>query len=67
MGLAGLRRRRRVLHATQNPDESYAGIWAPHIGGTVREYDIDATHMGMPKAGPAAEIARIINLHLEGN
>ncbi|MEU2452099.1 amino acid adenylation domain-containing protein [Streptomyces sp. NPDC012765] len=55
------------FNATQNPDESYAGIWAPHIGGTVREYDIDATHMGMPKAGPAAEIARIINLHLEGN
>nr|APD71797.1 non-ribosomal peptide synthetase 8 [Streptomyces sp.] len=55
------------FNATQNPDESYASIWAPHIGGTVHEHDIDATHMGMPKAQPAAEIARIINLHLEGN
>ncbi|MEU9083701.1 amino acid adenylation domain-containing protein [Streptomyces sp. NPDC048357] len=55
------------FNATQNPDESYAAIWAPHIGGTIHEHDIDATHMGMPKAQPAAEIARIINLHLEGN
>ncbi len=55
------------FNATQNPDESYAAIWAPHIGGTIHEHDIDATHMGMPKARPAAEIARIINLHLEGN
>ncbi|WP_435813277.1 amino acid adenylation domain-containing protein [Streptomyces virginiae] len=55
------------FNATQNPDESYAAIWAPHIGGTVHEYDIDATHMGMPKARPAAEIARIINQHLGGN
>ncbi|MFE9427014.1 amino acid adenylation domain-containing protein [Kitasatospora sp. NPDC006697] len=55
------------FNATQNPDESYAGVWAPHIGGTIHHYDIDATHMGLPKAQPAAEIARIINLHLEGN
>ncbi|WP_052433231.1 non-ribosomal peptide synthetase [Streptacidiphilus carbonis] len=54
------------FNATQNPDDSYAAVWAPHISGAIHEYDIDSTHMGLPKAGPAAEIARIVNLHLEG-
>jgi amino acid adenylation domain-containing protein/non-ribosomal peptide synthase protein (TIGR01720 family) len=55
------------FYATLNPDDSYAGDWAPLIRGTIRQYDIETTHMGIPKPESAAEICRILVRHLEEN
>ncbi|WP_189944320.1 non-ribosomal peptide synthetase, partial [Streptomyces aurantiogriseus] len=55
------------FNATLNPDDSYGPEWAPHVLGTVHEYDIESTHMGVNKPEPAAEICRVIRRHLEGN
>ncbi|WP_165975404.1 non-ribosomal peptide synthetase [Actinomadura rubrisoli] len=54
------------FNATENPDDSYSGDWAPFIGGTVHEHDIRTTHTDMIKPGPDAEICRVIRGHLEG-
>ncbi|MFJ8312134.1 MULTISPECIES: amino acid adenylation domain-containing protein [unclassified Streptomyces] len=54
------------FNATLNPDDSYRAHWTPHILGDVQEWDIHSTHLGMNMPGPAAEICKVINRHLNG-
>ncbi|NUL01705.1 amino acid adenylation domain-containing protein [Streptomyces lunaelactis] len=54
------------FNATLNPDESYRSHWMPHILGDIEEWDIHSTHLGMNMPGPAAEICKVINRHLNG-
>ncbi|WP_331721435.1 amino acid adenylation domain-containing protein [Streptomyces sp. NBC_00212] len=53
------------FNATLNPDESYRSHWTPYILGSVQEWDIHSTHLGMNMPGPAAEICKVINRHLK--
>ncbi|WP_229910109.1 thioesterase domain-containing protein, partial [Streptomyces flavofungini] len=53
------------FNATLNPDETYAPQWAAYIEGTVAEHDVHATHLGMCRPRPAAEICRVLSRHLD--
>ncbi|WP_221351118.1 non-ribosomal peptide synthetase [Streptomyces beigongshangae] len=47
-------------NATEDKDESYAGLWSAHVTGTVSEHDIHCKHIDMHLPGPVAEICRAI-------
>nr|WP_246259257.1 non-ribosomal peptide synthetase [Streptomyces typhae] len=51
-------------NATEDKDESYAGLWAAHVTGTVRDHDIPCGHVDMHLPGPAAAVGRVITAAL---
>jgi amino acid adenylation domain-containing protein/non-ribosomal peptide synthase protein (TIGR01720 family) len=53
-----------LFNAVPKPEGSLAGLWRPHILGTIREHDIDCVHEDMYLPGPAAEICQIISSEL---
>ncbi|WP_282796934.1 non-ribosomal peptide synthetase [Streptomyces sp. CC224B] len=52
------------FNATLSPEAS-ADHWKPYVRGTVRTYDIDATHFGMVSPQHADDICAIINRCLD--
>ncbi|MEU6585594.1 hypothetical protein [Nocardia sp. NPDC046763] len=40
--------------------------WVPVVRGQISTFDIDATHLAMTEPGAVAQIARILNLRLDG-
>ncbi|MEW1551688.1 amino acid adenylation domain-containing protein [Streptomyces tsukubensis] len=53
------------FNATHSPEPS-AGLWEPYVEGSVRSYDVEATHFGMTEPKHTAGICEIVNRHLEG-
>ncbi|WP_037685472.1 non-ribosomal peptide synthetase [Streptomyces aureocirculatus] len=52
------------FNATVNSEPS-AEMWAPYVQGSVRSYDIEATHFGMTGPKHTAEICDVINRYLK--
>ncbi len=53
------------FNATKNEDDSYVGLWGPHITGDVEEYDVHVEHYDMCSSDSAAQISKAINAKLE--
>ncbi|WP_410660540.1 amino acid adenylation domain-containing protein [Amycolatopsis sp. lyj-112] len=52
------------FNATKNEDDSYVGLWGPHITGDVEEYDVHVEHYDMCSSDSAAQISKAINAKL---
>ncbi|MEV6908770.1 amino acid adenylation domain-containing protein [Amycolatopsis sp. NPDC051071] len=53
------------FNATKNEDDSYAGLWGPHITGDVEEYDVHVEHHDLCSSDSAARISKAINAKLD--
>ncbi len=53
------------FNATKNEDDSYAGLWGPHITGDVTEYDVHVEHYDMCSSDSAAQISKAITAKLD--
>ncbi|MFI6579569.1 amino acid adenylation domain-containing protein [Embleya sp. NPDC050493] len=52
------------VNATLSPEPS-ADLWEPYVRGSVRSYDIEATHFGLTAPKHTVDICAIVNRHLE--
>nr|WP_020552118.1 non-ribosomal peptide synthetase [Embleya scabrispora]MYS81904.1 non-ribosomal peptide synthetase [Streptomyces sp. SID5474] len=52
------------FNATLSPEPS-ADLWEPYVRGSVRSYDIEATHFGLTAPKHTVDICAIVNRHLE--
>ncbi|MDK9500874.1 amino acid adenylation domain-containing protein [Streptomyces katrae] len=55
-----------LFDAVPKPEGTYAPLWAPHVGGTVRRHPVYAAHEDLYLPGPAAEICAVITRELAG-